>query len=106
MHIKIPVCAQSPPEPHILLAVCQRPVALVDLGIAIIVDRIIRLISRLPLLGVLPCDHRFRLRAEFKMLMLNNPSIRRLGIGIIDHRIALIILHIQCLLFKPETPIF
>ena len=59
--------------------------------ILLVVDRIVRLISALPLRRILLGNHRIRLRAKLKMLMLDDTRIRNLPLRIINHRISLIV---------------
>ena len=59
----------------------------------------------MPLGAVLPADHRFGLGAECKMLVLDDPGIGRFRIGIVHHRVALIVVGIQHLSLKADAAV-
>ena len=63
-------------------------------AVLVIVDRVVRLVARLPLSGVFAADDRLGARlggAELKVLVLNDAGVRGFGIGIVDDSVALIV---------------
>ena len=85
VHIKIFILPQSSAEYDLFLPFRKRAVLFVQPRILRIVDGIIRLVPTLPFRRIFAGDDRFGLRAEFKMLMLDDARVRYPGIGIIDN---------------------
>ena len=80
-------------------------IALIKRSVFRVVDGIIRLLAGLPRVGIFPRHHRLFLRAKGEMLMLDYTRIGHLQPGIVDHRVALIILRIQHLRLKAQAAI-
>src|SRR5438094_677546 len=76
------------------------------LGVPLVVDGVIRLIFTRPFLRVFFSDHRFRLVAEFKMLMLNNTVVWYVAFSKVYYRVTLVMFLVMHFLFKPEAAIF
>ncbi len=110
MHVKIPIQPQPAAENHLFFLRGSGAVFLIDGIVFLVVQRIIRFIPMAPDMGILFCHygpgiHGIALALIFKVLMFDNPGIRHLVFGIIHHRIALIVFHIQNLRLKPQTAI-
>ena len=100
-----------------LFLVRQLAVPCIQCVILLVVHGIIGFFSSAPGSRVLPGDHSLvgnsrsitavsALASIFKMLMFNDSRIRHLIFCIVDHRISLVVLHIQDLRLKPEAPVF
>ena len=81
------------------------PVLFIEPCVPFIVDRIIRLHSRLPLAGILFGDDRRRLLSEGKVLVFYDPCIGDLCLCIVDDRTSLIVVRIGMLVFESHAPI-
>ena len=101
IHIIILILAQSSAKDYLLLLVCQLLIFLIQCTILLIIHRIVRLITDLPLRTVFSADHRLRniisviILAKLKPLVLDDPRPRRLSIRIIHRRISLKIRFVQ-----------
>ena len=93
----VPICRRIK-----LLLLLGQPLILVENpGIILIVYRIIRLFSRLEIIGIFISDYGGGLFAELKMLVFDNTGVRSFTIGIVYDSIALKVFYIcQALVLK------
>ena len=101
IHIIILILAQPSAKNYLLLLIRQLLIFLIQCTILLIVHRIVRLITDLPLRTVLSADHRLRniisviILTKLKPLVFDDPRPRRLTIRIIHRRISLKIRLVQ-----------
>lgn len=91
VHIIVLILAQAAAEHNVRLGIGQCLVLGVQGAVLVIVDRVVRLVARLPLSGVFAADDRLGARlggAELKVLVLNDAGVRGFGIGVVDDSVA------------------
>ncbi len=89
VHIIVTILTQPATEPHTLLALSQLSVGIGQSVVLVIVDGIVRFLTGCPLQRILISDHSVGLLTELEMLVFDDARIWCLGIGIVEHRIAL-----------------
>jgi len=90
IHVIVLVFTESAAKEDVVFG-SKFPVFLIKSIVALIVERIIGLITDLPVGRILSCHNRTITLAELEMLMLDYSGIGSLRISVIDYCIALIV---------------
>ena len=91
VHVVVLITAQTACENNLALTVGKLAVLLVQRGVALVVDGVIRLVARLPVGGVLARDNGLGLRAELKMLVLDDAGVGHLALVVVHDGDALVV---------------
>ena len=97
IHIIVLVLSESAAEDNVLACICESLVLLIQCIVLIIVYRVVRLNTGLPLCGIFAADNRLFLLAELKVLMLDYSCIRNFSVGVIYNRVALMVFLVKYL---------
>ncbi len=95
VHVVIFIAREPAAEQHFLIVCGEIGVFFVQRGILFVVYRVVRLAARRELQRIFARYYRRVGNGFFKMLVLDDARIRNVVIGIIDDRIALVIVGIE-----------
>lgn len=91
IHVVVPVFRKATAAVYAWLSGHQAGIPRIQRLVTCIVNRVVRLIPRMPSSAVFPADHCMRLRSKGEVLVLNHAGIGNLGIRIIDDSISLVV---------------
>ena len=105
VHVVVLVAAQATGEDHVALLRRQLLVLLVEGLVLGVVDGVVGLVAGLPVGRVLARDDGFVLRAELKVLVLDDASVGNLALGVVDYGHALVVLLVEGLGLKAQAAV-
>lgn len=105
VHVVVLVAAQATGEDHVALLRRQLLVLPVQGLVLGVVDGVVGLVAGLPIRRVLARDDGLLLRAELKVLVLDDAGVGDLALGVVDHGHALVVLLIERLGLKAQAAI-
>ena len=105
VHVVVLVAAQATGEDHVALLRCQLLVLLVEGLVLGVVDGVVGLVAGLPVGRVLARDDGLVLRAELKVLVLDDAGVGDLALGVVDHGHALVVLLVERLGLKAQAAV-
>ena len=105
VHVIVLVAAQATGKDHVALLCCQFLILLVEGLVLGVVDGVVGLIAGLPVRRVLTRDDGLVLRAELKVLVLDDARVGDLTLGVVDHGHALVVLLVERLGLKAQTAV-
>ena len=105
VHVVVLVAAQATGKDHVALLRRQLLVLLVQCLVLSVVDGVVGLVAGLPVGRVLARDDGFFLRAELKVLVLDDSRVGDLALGVVDHGNALVVLLVEGLGLKAQTTV-
>ena len=103
IHVVILILTQASAEDDLRLGVGQLLVLGVERAVLLVVHRVVGFIAGLPLGAVLAADDGLGLGAELKVLVLDDAGVGRLGVGVVDDGVALIVVGVQRLGLKADV---
>ena len=105
VHVVVLVAAQATGKDYVALLCRQLLVLLVQRGVALIVDRVVRLVAGLPVRRILARDHADRRGLRLEVLVLDDARPRHLALGVVDHRVALPVLALDGLGLEAQAAV-
>ena len=105
VHVVVLVAAQTTGKDHVALLRSQLLVLLVEGLVLGVVDGIVGLVAGLPVGRVLARDDGLVLRAELKVLVLDDAGVGDLALGVVDHGHALVVLLVERLGLKAQAAV-
>ena len=105
IHIVVPILRQPPAEDGIGLVLGEGCVLLVELLVAVVVDRVIRFFAAVPVGRIFTRDVGDGLRAELEMLVLDDAGVRDFALRVVDDGDTLMILLLQALRLEVQAAV-
>ena len=105
VHVVVLVAAQATGEDHVALLRRQLLVLLVEGLVLGVVDGVVGLVAGLPVGRVLARDDGLVLRAELKVLVLDDAGVGDLALGVVDHGHALVVGLVERLGLKAQAAV-
>ena len=105
VHVVVLVAAQATGEDHVALMRRQLLVLLVQGLVLGVVDGVVGLVAGFPVGRVLARDDGLVLRAELKVLVLDDAGVGDLALGVVDHGNALVVLLVERLGLKAQAAV-
>ena len=106
VHVVVLVAAQATGEDHVALLRRQLLVLLVQGLVLGVVDGVVGLVAGLPVGRVLARDDGPVLRAELKVLVLDDACVGDLELGVVDHGQALVVGLVERLGLEAQAAVF
>lgn len=105
VHVVVLVAAQATGKDHVAL-LCRQLLVLPVEGLVLgVVDGVVGLVAGLPVRRVLARDDGLVLRAELKVLVLDDARVGDLALGVVDHGHALVVLLVERLGLKAQAAV-
>lgn len=105
VHVVVLVATQAAGEDDVALPGGELLVLLVQGLVPGVVDRVVRLVARLPVRGVLAGDHGLGLVAELEVLVLDDARVGHLSGGVVDHSHALVVRLVENLALEAKAAV-
>ena len=105
VHVVVLVAAKAAGEDHVALLRRQLLVLPVEGLVPGVVDGVVGLVAGLPVRRVLARDDGLVLRAELKVLVLDDARVGNLALGIVDHGHALVVVLVERLGLEAQAAV-
>ena len=105
VHVVVLVAAEAAGEDDVALLRRELLILLVQRLVPDVVDRVVRLVTGLPVRGVLAGDHGLGLVAELEVLVLDDARVGHLSGGVVDHSHALVVRLVENLALEAQAAV-